>query len=397
MAHAPKSKDTHRRLPEPNRITEAFNRLAGERVFYALVHGALTPAVLRRLLKDEVPAKTAAEMPQDAWASYAVHVGLEDWQFGDELAQALHDRVGWDEEPKDLADYERVVADRPLEALWMAALSELKPVKKAFPRLARECVAAYRASPACPPPTWEFVEALLDLQSETAHTVRDAERAADDAEKRNAADRERLEDLREELRRLRRENSELRGEKAQLERRVQAAAPGQAAPADSRADELERRLRRAEKENEHLHRELTRLRSPVPPPAAEPPAPARAGPPPAAAPAPPEESPTHAQAIAEDPNPRRRVMRQILRKLFTKGKIGASHTHEDNVYRGVADHEKGIAKDALELLYLEGFMVPKPTTADPHVSLRADRAGEIQDLIAGEVHNPRLRRFVEEG
>ena len=85
----------------------------------------------------------------------------------------------------------------------------------------------------------------------------------------------------------------------------------------------------------------------------------------------------------------------MLKKLFKKGKIGASHTHQDNVYRGVADHEKGIAKEAMDLLYREGLLVPKPTATDPHVSVSPDHAVEVQAIIAGEITNPRLRRWAE--
>src|SRR5262249_23568680 len=118
----------------------------------------------------------------------------------------------------------------------------------------------------------------------------------------------------------------------------------------------------------------------------------RADAPVAASPEPPP--PTATLGLAADPIPERRVLRQILRKLFKKGKIGASHTHEDNVYRGVADHEKGIAKEAMELLYREGLLMPKPTTADPHVSLNPDEVPQVRAIISGEIANPRLRRFV---
>jgi hypothetical protein len=85
----------------------------------------------------------------------------------------------------------------------------------------------------------------------------------------------------------------------------------------------------------------------------------------------------------------------MLRKLVAKGKIGASHTHEDNVYRGVADHEKGFAKEAIDILYREGYLVPKPTATDPHVSLSPDRIPDVEAIISGAVNNPRLQRFVE--
>ena len=62
----------------------------------------------------------------------------------------------------------------------------------------------------------------------------------------------------------------------------------------------------------------------------------------------PAEGDENAAPVSADPNPRRRVIRLMLKKLVKKGKIGAAHTHEDNVYRGVADHEKGIAKDAMD-------------------------------------------------
>jgi hypothetical protein len=85
----------------------------------------------------------------------------------------------------------------------------------------------------------------------------------------------------------------------------------------------------------------------------------------------------------------------MLKKLLKKGKVGASHTHEDNVYRGVADHEKGIAKDAIDLLYREGYFMPKPTATDPHLSIAAERVAEVKAIIAGELGDPRLARFVE--
>jgi hypothetical protein len=162
-----------------------------------------------------------------------------------------------------------------------------------------------------------------------------------------------------------------------------------------RADELERKLRKAEKEREHLQRELARMqdeRTPTPRPPDE----MLSGS--GADEAVLDESALqlHSEpSLSDDPNPRRRLLRQMLRKLVKKGKIGASHTHEDNVYRGVADHEKGIAKEVMDLLYREGFLVPKPTVTDPHVSLRPERLAEVRAIVAGELTNQRLRRFVE--
>jgi hypothetical protein len=381
-----------RALPPGAQLAEAFRRLGRDFGLHTLVRGALPPAVLKRLLKDALPRHLAREIPADVWASLASSIALENPAFALLLAQELHDRLGWDREPPDLDAWWPVVRERPLEALWMAALSASKAVKREYAHIAWHCVDNYRESPECSPPSWEYFEGALEVQAFTAKALREAEKRAEEAEKRTESERERLEELRDELKRLRRENAELREQRARAARRASEAESqaGTASPseAERRLEELEKGLRKSEKERAHLLRQMERLRhhdaaAPVEDDA-EPAPDLEASP-----------GPAETTTPGDDPNPRRRVLRQMLRKLFTKGKIGASHTHEDNVYRGVADHEKGFAKEAMELLYREGFLLPKPTVADPHVSLNPAKAVEIQQLIAGEVLNPRLRRFVE--
>jgi hypothetical protein len=388
-----------RRRPDldPARVAKAFERLSRQRAFQTLVRGALPAPLVRTLLKDAMPARVAREMPAEVWSCMAASIALDAPAFGLPLAQELHDRLAWDREPAELEAWWTLVRDKPLEALWMAALSEDRSVGKEFAHIAQHCLENFRSSPDCPPPSWDYVEGLIDVQARTAEQLKESEREAEGAERRYQVERSRVEELREELKRLRRENSELRAARAGAERRAEAletrtrdAALGRDADELRRAQELERKLRKAEKEREHLRRELERL-APEDLEDAEDEAwsaalelaPAAAGAPRSAEP-----------ALSQDPNPRRRLLRQTLRKLFKKGKIGASHTHEDNVFRGVADHEKGIAKELMDLLYREGLLMPKPTTADPHVSLAAERLNEIKAIIAGEIGNPRLRRFV---
>jgi hypothetical protein len=372
-------------------------RLSREKALHTVVRGALPVDVLKKMLKHHIPQKLARELAPEAWAGLAVSVLMENPEQGLELAQALHDRLAWDREPADMEEWERLARERPLEALWMGALSETKPVRKAFVRLAPECLRAFRASPQCTPPSWDFTEGILEIHTQTVRDLRDAEKTADDAERKLEAERQRLDDLRGELKQLRRENSELRGEKAQAERRASALAARArpaAAPHDAdRIEELERRLRKAEKEAEHLRRELERRDSNGGGGSALPPPGASSAVEVPAMPAPPLSPPPAPQP--GDDNPRRRVMRQILRKLFKKGKIGGSHTHEDNVYRGVPDHEKGVAKEVMDLLYREGYLVPKPTATDPHVSLSPERTADVKAILAGEVTNPRLVRYLE--
>jgi hypothetical protein len=384
-----------RPLPPDARVYAALTRLARERALQTLVRGALPFAVLRRLLKEALPGRLAREIPEESWSALAAGIAVETDVFGIPLAQALHDRLGWDREPATAEEWERVGAERPLEALWMAALSETKAVRKEFPRRAAEWLAAFRASPFCRPPSWEFVEGILDVHAQALREEQAMLRAMEDTERRLEAERERSDDLRDELKRLRRETSELRAERAQLERKTAAPAPRtwSGAAEAGRLEEMERRLRKAEKEGEHLRRELERARAlpheDVPDDAAAGTAGDAFEPPLYVAPAPKE-------PIPDDGNPRRRVLRQMLRKLFKKGKIGASHTHEDNVYRGVADHEKGIAKELMDLLHREGLLMPKPTATDPHVSLNPERLPEIRAILAGELSSPRLRRYVSE-
>jgi hypothetical protein len=388
---APKPVKEHRSEPTEAQVFHAFERLFRAKALQMLLRGALSPAQIRRLLPPALGKDPSFRLPDEAWASIAAKFALDTPIVGLALAEALGDRLGWDKEPARPEDWERLAVERPLEALWLGAVSEDKAARKGFPKLAAAAVQAFTSSSACPTPSWEFVDILLDLQALSTREVDRLLKATDDLDRRVEAEGQRADDLREELKRLRRENAELRAERAAADKRaaaaVEARARASATPDGARLEETERRLRKAEKEAEHLRRELDRRDAAA---ASEPGLPITVPPPRPA----PSEVPR--LSIADDSNPRRRVLRQMLKKLFKKGKIGASHTHEDNVYRGVADHDKGLAKEAMDLLYREGLLMPKPTATDPHVSLRPERTAEVRAIVAGEIENPRIARFVEE-
>lgn len=387
-------------------VQAAFERLTKREALQTLVRGALPSAQVRRLLGPALPTRQGAQLPEEIWASLAAAIAAESPEFRQVLAQMLDERLGWDRAPSTLDDWWPLVRERPLEALWMAALSSDKAVRREFKHIAAHCLENFRSSPACKPPTWSFVEALLEVHGLQAKHLGEAERSLAEAQRRIEAERERLDELREELRKLRRENAELRALRAQLERRLgpQATDPAAASTATTGAHPspeqmavLERRVRKLEKERAHLvgllerqALEQARAQQASPGPRAE----SADGT--GAAPDVEHESPEPVTRPGEDPSPRRRVLRVMLRKLLVKGKIGASHTHEDNVYRGLADHEKGLAKQVMELLYREGLLLPKPTLTDPHLSLEPERLAEVHALVAGRIDNPRLRRFVEE-
>lgn len=367
---------------------KAFERLSRVGALPTLVRGAVPIAALKRLLRDALPSRVAREMPPEVWSSFAAGIAAESPIFALALAQELHDRLAWDKEPQNLDEWWRLVVERPLEALWMGALSEARFVRKEFAHIAEHCLENFRASPACTPPSWPFVEGILDVHARAEGRIRELERDHEAQERRLETDSQRLTELREELKRLRRENSDLRAERASADRRVEAleselllkrAALG-------RVEELERRALRAEKEREHFVRVLERKNEVATAPPQTPVV---------------ERDPNHLPRTVDDastsvsePGLRARLLRQIVKKLFKKGKIGAAHTHEDNLFRGVADHEKGIAKDVMALLYREGLLVPKPTLSDPHVSLSPDRTNDIRGIIEGRIENPRILRFL---
>lgn len=379
-----------------NAALKAVEKLDRAGALQTLVRGAIPAAELQSLMARALPEDAPAELPEEVWAGLASGMAASDETFAAALAEMLHDHLAWDAPPgAELDAWWPVVVDRPLEALWMAALSEARDVRDEFEHLAWHCVENFRNSPEDTPPSWEFVEGVLAVQARTTAALAEEERRAADAERRADAARQRQDELRGQLKRLRRENSELRSALA----RERAASPpaeqaGNAAQ-EERVERLERQLRKLEKERTHLARKLDRHdgtatasrtdeRPSDPPPE-----------PPAAAPH--EVAADELPPLGADPEPRRRVLRFILRKLLKKSKIGAAHTHEDNLYRGLPDHQKGLAKEVIDLLYREGFLVPKPTVSDPHVSLAPERLGDAREIVAGRVDNPRLADFIREG
>jgi hypothetical protein len=321
-------------------------------------------------------------MPPEVWSSFAVGIALESPVFAEVLALELHDRLAWDAPPVDMDEWWRLVREKPLEALWMAAVSEDRGVRKEFRHIVQHCLENFRSSPENEAPSWEFVEGVLDVHASLMTSLRDAEKRAESAEHRIEGGEQRIGELRGELKRLRRENADLRNARAVAEKR---SATHSAAPVeDARIRELERRALKAEKEREHLLRELERKTAP----AAEP---GGTG----------VEEAQEPDAVPDEPAPppagetrEARILSQLVRKLFSKGKIGASHTHEDNLIRSFPDHEKGIVRELIALLYREGILVPKPTVSDPHVSLSPERTAEILAIAEGRIENPRLLRFV---
>ena len=93
------------------------------------------------------------------------------------------------------------------------------------------------------------------------------------------------------------------------------------------------------------------------------------------------EEPAVDPAIADDPLPRRRAARRMLRRLDGMGKYGGYHTEFRHLARGFAGHERALALEVGEALLRAGFLAEKPSVGQRHVSLVAARTSEIRALV----------------
>jgi hypothetical protein len=85
--------------------------------------------------------------------------------------------------------------------------------------------------------------------------------------------------------------------------------------------------------------------------------------------------------IADDPLPRRRAARRMLRRLDGMGKYGGYHTEFRHLARGFAGHERALALEVGEALLRAGLLAEKPSVGQRHVSLVAARTSEIRALV----------------
>ena len=94
----------------------------------------------------------------------------------------------------------------------------------------------------------------------------------------------------------------------------------------------------------------------------------------------------------DDPCPRRRHARKLLRRLLRMGKVGTQyHTSFDHVYRGAPPDGRREALDVGEALVRAGLLGEKPSVGQRHVYLRREALPEIHALIErGETTSPIL-------
>lgn len=96
--------------------------------------------------------------------------------------------------------------------------------------------------------------------------------------------------------------------------------------------------------------------------------------------------------IADDPCPRRRHARRVLRRLLGMKKVGPGHhTAFDHIYRGAPADARHEAIDTGEALIRAGLLGEKPSVGQRHVYLRREALPQIHALIErGETDDPEL-------
>ena len=87
-------------------------------------------------------------------------------------------------------------------------------------------------------------------------------------------------------------------------------------------------------------------------------------------------------AIEDDPCPRRRHARTVLRRMLRMGKVGSLyHTEFDHLYRGAAPENRRDALEIGEALVRAGLLGEKPNMGQRHVFLRREALPDIHALI----------------
>jgi hypothetical protein len=99
-------------------------------------------------------------------------------------------------------------------------------------------------------------------------------------------------------------------------------------------------------------------------------------------------------AIADDPLPRRRAARRMLRRLDGMGKYGGYHTEFRHLARGFAGHERALALEVGEALLRAGYLAEKPSVGQRHVSLVAARTNDIRALVERGTSEEPLRSLL---
>ena len=77
------------------------------------------------------------------------------------------------------------------------------------------------------------------------------------------------------------------------------------------------------------------------------------------------------------------LSRIILRKLYRHRIIGGKHTAVEHLTKGLPKHMVGFAKEAVNQLIKQRFLLTKNTSYGLQVSLNSDKIDEISKIVEG--------------
>jgi len=86
---------------------------------------------------------------------------------------------------------------------------------------------------------------------------------------------------------------------------------------------------------------------------------------------------------------------RIVRRFRNNGYFGGRHTAEVNFQSGVPGHLLGFAADVRERLLHLGILEAKHTQNGRHVWLNERRLADIDNLTAGRIQDPQLKKLCD--
>lgn len=92
----------------------------------------------------------------------------------------------------------------------------------------------------------------------------------------------------------------------------------------------------------------------------------------------PEEKPAEPRRMTNQ-----EIVSRILRRMHSKRLIGGCHGPWNRIYHGFPEHDKGRAKEALDILVKAEILRKKPTLIGPRISIEPKRMHFVEAAIAG--------------
>lgn len=87
-------------------------------------------------------------------------------------------------------------------------------------------------------------------------------------------------------------------------------------------------------------------------------------------------------ALPEDDNERRRIVRGMLDAMVQRDLVGDKTTRLDNLWRGLPSEAREVAEHALMVLHELGHVTSMAASSGPRVAIHPDGLQAVKDIIA---------------